>query len=464
MQIQKHVLKQEQKLKMTPQLYQAIKIMALPIQDLRLCIREEIEKNPALEIIEDKALESFDEVSSRSSDDYDFFDETSDSGYISNQRNSSEDLKRKFIEGVLTRPESLHDHLLWQLKLQPISDKWYNVGEMLILNLDENGFHIEPPELLVKEDDLDILYHMMKMIQGFDPVGVCTKDYKEALLVQIENHPEPHPLSYQVVDQYLEHLEKGKYKEIVKGLRISDEKMKSVLQFIRTLEPLPGRNFATETAKYVIPDVRVIIKEGEFHIILNDEDIPVLGINPFFNKIKSSTKHGEEKDAKLFVTSSINDAKWFIKSINQRNNTLLKVCKAVVEFQREFFRRGSKYLVPLTLKDISQEIGVHEATVSRITNGKYVQTEFGIFELKYFFTNSISGSGSTGSRFSKEGVKQIIKEIIQNEGGEANLSDNRIVDILANRGIKIARRTISKYRKELGIMSSFQRKKLEEEI
>ena len=267
-----------------------------------------------------------------------------------------------------------------------------------------------------------------------------------------------------MVDKYLEHLEKGKYKEIVKGLHISDEEMKNILQFIRTLEPLPGRNFVTETPKYVIPDVRVTIKEGEFHIILNDEDIPVLGINPFFNKIKSSSKQGEEKEAKLFVTSSINDAKWFIKSINQRNNTLLKVCKAVVEFQREFFRRGSKYLVPLTLKDISQEIGVHEATVSRITNGKYVQTEFGIFELKYFFTNSISGSGSTGSRFSKEGVKQIIKEIIQNEGGEANLSDNRIVDILANRGIKIARRTISKYRKELGIMSSFQRKKLEEEI
>lgn len=464
MQIQKHVLKQEQKLKMTPQLYQAIKMMALPIQDLRLCIREEIEKNPALEMMEDKALESFDEVSSRSSDDYDIFDETSDSGYIRNQRGGSEDLKRKFIEGVLTRPESLHDHLLWQLKLQPISDKWYNIGEMLILNIDENGFHIEPPELLVKEDDIEILYNMMKMIQGFDPIGVCTKDYKEALLVQIENHPDPHPLSYQVIEQYLEYLEKGKYKEIVKRLHISDEGIKGVLHFIRTLDPLPGRNYATETPKFVIPDVRVMIKEGEFHIILNDEDIPVLGINPFFDKIKSSTKHGEEKNAKMFVSSSINDAKWFIKSINQRNNTLLKVCKAVVEFQRDFFRRGSKYLVPLTLKDISQEIGVHEATVSRITTGKYIQTEFGIFELKYFFTNSISGSGSTGSRFSKEGVKQIIKEIIHNEGGEANLSDNRIVDILANSGIKIARRTVSKYRKELGIMSSFERKRLEEEI
>jgi RNA polymerase sigma-54 factor len=464
-QVQKHILKQEQRLKMTPQLYQAIKIMALPIQDLRLRIRQEIEKNPALDILEDKNAESFDEVSStRGADDYDFFDETSDSGYIRNQRSDLEDLKRKFLEGVLAKPESLHDHLLWQLKLQPISQKWYAIGELLIQNLDENGFHIEPPELLVGEQDLDILYEMMKMIRGFDPVGICTRNYKEALLVQIEHQPEPHPIAYRIVEECLELLEKGKYKEIVKKLDIKEEELKSSLHFIGTLDPLPGRNFYTEAPKYVIPDVKVTIKEGEFHIILNDEDIPVLGINPFFNKIKTSTRAGEEKDAKSFVTSSINEAKWFIKSINQRNNTLLKVCKAIVEFQREFFRKGAKYLVPLTLKDISQEIGVHEATVSRITNGKYVQTEYGIFELKYFFTNSISGSGSTGSRFSKEGVKQVVKEIILNEGGAENLSDSRIMEILANRGIKIARRTVSKYRKELGIMSSFQRKKMEEEI
>ncbi|MEJ2664993.1 MAG: RNA polymerase factor sigma-54 [Spirochaetia bacterium] len=465
MQVQKHILKQEQRLKMTPQLYQAIKIMALPIQELRLRIRQEIEKNPALELLEDKNTESFDEISlTRNSDEYDFFDETSDSGYIGNRRSDQEDLKRKFIEGALTRPESLHDHLLWQLKLQPVTDKWFKIGELLILNLDENGFHIEAPELLVKEDEFEVLHEMMKMIQSFDPLGVCTKDYKEALLVQIEHHQDPHPLAHQIIEQYLDYLEKGKYKEIVKKLHISEDEFKAALQFIRTLEPLPGRNYATETPKYVIPDVRVSIKEGEFHIILNDEEIPVLGINPFFDKIKSSTGSGEAKDAKTFVTSSINEAKWFIKSINQRNSTLLKVCKAIVEFQREFFRRGPKYLVPLTLKDISQEIGVHEATVSRMTNGKYIQTEYGIFELKYFFTNSISGSGSTGSRFSKEGVKQVVKEIILGEEGKQNLSDSRIVEILANRGIKIARRTISKYRKELGIMSSFQRKRMEEEI
>jgi RNA polymerase sigma-54 factor len=463
-QIQKHILKQEQKLKMTPQLYQAIKIMALPIQDLRMRIREEIEKNPALEMLEDKVSDSFDEVSSRSTEDYDYFEETSDSGYMRNQRSDSEDLKRKFIEGMLARPESLHDHLLWQLKLQPISEKWFSIGELIILNLDENGFHIEPPELLVKENDLEILYKMIDMIRGFDPIGVCTKDYKEALLVQIQKHPNPAAYSYQVVEQYLDLLEKGKYKEIKRRLHITEEEVKKLLQFIRTLDPLPGRNFYTEAPRYVIPDVRVIIKEGEFHIILNDEDIPVLGINPFFDKIKSGTVNREEKDAKAFVNNSINNAKWFIKSINQRNNTLLKVCKAIVEFQRDFFRKGPKYLVPLTLKDISHEVGVHEATVSRITNGKYVQTEYGIFELKYFFTNSISGSGSTGSRFSKEGVKQIIKEIIVNEGGDKNLSDNRIVEILINRGIKLARRTVSKYRKELGIMSSFQRKKAEDDI
>jgi RNA polymerase sigma-54 factor len=225
--------------------------------------------------------------------------------------------------------------------------------------------------------------------------------------------------------------------------------------YIKSLEPLPGRNFCGEEPRYVIPDLRVKIVEGEFVIVLNDEEIPVLGINPFFSRIRNDAAHKKEKDLKSFVTQNINDAKWFIRSINQRNENLVKVCRAIVDFQREFFRRGSQYLVPLTLKDIAAEVGVHEATVSRITTGKYVQTEWGIFELKYFFTNSISGVGSGGSRFSKEGVKQIIKEMIQKE--ERNLSDNEIVDILANRGIKIARRTISKYRSELGILSSFDR-------
>jgi RNA polymerase sigma-54 factor len=203
----------------------------------------------------------------------------------------------------------------------------------------------------------------------------------------------------------------------------------------------------------VVPDVQVIKKEGEFVIILNDEEIPVLGINPFFMKI-SDTK-GKDKPARDFVKENIREARWFIQSINQRNHTLLRVSRAIVEFQRTFFVNGPKYLAPLTLRDIAQELGVHETTISRTANGKYMQTEWGIFEIRHFFSNSISGTGSGGSRYSKEGVKEIIRELITEE--QRRFSDQEIAELLAERGIPLARRTVAKYRNELDLGSSYIR-------
>jgi RNA polymerase sigma-54 factor len=200
----------------------------------------------------------------------------------------------------------------------------------------------------------------------------------------------------------------------------------------------------------------VKLKDGQFVIILNDEEIPVLGVNPFFEGIQGAARREKLKELRQFVSEKIQHARLFINAIQQRNLTLLKVARAIVEFQRDFFINGPKYIKPLTLKDIAAEIGVHEATVSRTTTSKYVQTEWGIFELKYFFSNSISGAGSSGSRFSKEGVKQVIKEIIAEEGGRG-LSDQKISELLAARGISLARRTVTKYRKELDINSSYNR-------
>lgn len=457
MQYQKPVIRQEQRLKMTPQLYQAIKIMALPLQELRTSIQDELEKNPALEIIEDNSLVSLDEKAGNLKDDYDFFDNSSDPGYNLKKRNSTEDSKRSFIEGVLTRPESLHDHLLWQLRLQPINRKNYRIGELLIRNLDNNGFHIEPPESLVKEGELKILGKMKSLINKFDPAGVCTRDYQEALLIQIENHAHSVPGSYEVVELHLKLLEKEKYKDIARAIHKSEEEVMEILEFIRTLDPLPGRNYSIEPVSHVIPDVVVKLKDGEFILVLNDEEIPVLGIDPFYAHLNEKKEQAGKKEVKHFVQNSLQNARWFIRSINQRNNTLLKVCRSIIELQRGFFRGGAKYLIPLTLKDIAGEIGVHEATVSRVTNGKYVQTEWGIFELKYFFTNSVPGTGVAGRRFSKEGVKQIIREIVEAEGKKKNLTDQKIMEILKNKGVNIARRTIAKYRKELDIMSSYSR-------
>ncbi|MBN2532067.1 MAG: RNA polymerase factor sigma-54 [Spirochaetales bacterium] len=458
MQLQhKPVMKQEQKLKMTPQLYQAIKLMSLTLIDLRTKIQEEIEKNPALEIVEDKSLLSLDDIPKKNSEEYTIFEETSDSGYTHYNKTENGDLKRKFIEGVLSRPESLQDHLIWQLRLQPIPGLWFLIGEILIHNLNKNGFHIEPPENLVKPDEIHTMYKVMKLIQTFDPVGVCTRDYKEALLVQIANHPAPRPYAYELIADHLELLEKGKFKEISARLKISEQEVQNIIGFLQEFDPLPGRNYATEPPKFVIPDVMVKSKDGEFVLILNDEEIPVLGINPFFTDIMSDEVRKKEKDLNNFVNSSINNAKWFIQSIKRRNDTLVKTCRAIIEFQRVFFRKGPKFLIPLTLKDIAAEVDVSEATISRITNGKYIQTEWGTYELKYFFSNSISGSGSRGTRISKQSVKVMIQEIIEDEGKEKHLSDKRITEILELKGIRLARRTIAKYRKELEIQSSYRR-------
>ncbi len=457
MQVQKPVLRLEQRLRITPQLYQAIKIMSLTLQDLRNTIQEELEKNPALEMIEDNSLVSLDDAERRQSEDIDYFDDASDPGYLRVQDYASRDAKRQFLEGVLTRPESLQEHLIWQLKLQPISIEEYRIGELLIRNLDDNGFHIEPPETLVIKEEIKLIKTVKEMIESFDPQGTCTNDYRESLLVQIKNHSNPYPGSYEVVDKFLEHLEKEKFAYIAKRINRSVQEVRKIRTFIRELDPMPGRNFSTEPSRYVIPDVMVKLKDGEFVIILNDEEFPTLGINPFFTSISDNKERYKEKKLKAFVNSSMQNARWFIKSINQRNETLLKVCRAIIEFQRGFFRKGPKYLIPLTLKDIAREIGVHEATVSRVTNGKYIQTEWGIFELKYFFSNLVQGSGTGGERFSKQGVKQMIKEIIELDGTNKHLTDLKIMEILANRGVKLARRTVAKYRKELDIMSSYYR-------
>ncbi len=430
--------------------------MSLPVQELRLKIHEELERNPALEVIEDNSELSLDNMTQTDSEEYSVFEETSDPGFTGKRGEEASDAKRQFMEGALSRPESLQEHLLWQLRIQPIDPSLFKVGEFLIRNLDENGFHREDPQTLVAEKEKELLSEAIELIQGFDPPGTCTNNYRESLLAQIRIHPHPYPRSYEAVEEHLELLEKKKYLQAAKKLKVPEKEIRKILDFLKTLDPMPGRNFATAPPQYVIPDVMVKLKQGDIVIILNDEEIPVIGIDPFFREMVKDKNHTNEKELNKYIASRINDAKWFIRSIGQRNETLLKTCRVIIEFQRDFFRKGPKHLHPLTLKDIANEIGVHEATVSRITTSKYIQTEWGIFQLKYFFSNAITGPGSTGSSYSKQSVKEIIKEIIADEEG-ARLTDMQIMEILAKRGINIARRTVSKYRNELDITSSFQR-------
>ncbi|MBN2874230.1 MAG: RNA polymerase factor sigma-54 [Spirochaetales bacterium] len=455
MQFQRPSIIQEQRQKLSPQMIQSIRLMSLPLQELKDEIQLEIEANPALEVVEDRSTMSLESISEERVSDSDaqrLFENSSDPGF-SRSNDDDSDSKRMFLEGAITSPETLQEHLLWQLRLQPISSTKRELGERLIQNLDADGFHKEDPYTLCRGSSTETIDQVMAIVRGLEPVGVCVRDFRESLVVQTMALPDAAPFALEIVRDHIELLEHGKHQEIQKRLRMTDDEMDAALSFIKALNPFPGRQYSAEETRYVTPDVQVKLKEGEFVIVINDEEIPVIGINPFFDRL-SSEKH--DKETSVFVKDNIRRARWFIQSIQQRNRTLLKVVRSIVEFQRPFFARGPKYLAPLTLKDIASEVGVHETTISRIAGKKYVQTDWGIFELRYFFTNSISGSGSGGSRFSKSGVKQVIKEIIENETNA--MSDQDITDILARKGIKLARRTVAKYRGELNMESSFGRK------
>jgi RNA polymerase sigma-54 factor len=435
-------------------------MMALPVMDLREKISEELEKNPALEVIEDKSVVSLDAAYSPRKEEDEYFEATSDSGFVGRFSNEAAEEHRKFIEGALARPETLQEHLLWNLRLTPAGERLRHIAELIIGNLDEDGFHKEPLELLFKGDDSGVR-EALYLVRSLDPPGCATANYHESLAVQARLLPDA-PDGMERALEYLELMERGKFAAAAKKLGRSEDKVRLIYKRIQEdLNPFPGRVFASggET-RYVVPDVQVVYRDGDFVLILNDEEIPVLGISPFFMKVAERKKAGsgaasEPKPVRDFARENIKEARWFIQSINQRNHTLLRVSRAVVEFQRDFFMKGPKHLAPLTLRDIAGELGLHEATISRTANGKYIQTEWGIFELRYFFTNSISGMGSTGSRYSKEGVKEIIREIITVE--KRRLSDQEIVGQLARRGVSLARRTVTKYRNELDLGSSYHR-------
>jgi RNA polymerase sigma-54 factor len=289
LQYQRPVLKQELKLRMSPQLLQSINLMALPILDLRTRIQEEIEKNPALELVEDPADElPLEERPRKNADILEYFENSSDPGY--NRGGYDEeagDAKRRFMEGALARPESLQDHLIWQLSLQPIPDDLRALGELVIRNLDGNGFFLEALEKLVEADRLERLMQAVAIVQTFEPIGVAVADYRESLLLQTRMRGGAPAYTEEILRNQLGLLEKGRLKDIARKLKISDQQAGECLAFIKTLTPFPGRLYSNITPSYVVPDLLVKLRDDQFVIILNDEEIPVLGVNPFFSEMKA---------------------------------------------------------------------------------------------------------------------------------------------------------------------------------
>jgi RNA polymerase sigma-54 factor len=446
-------LVQEQRLKLNPQLIQSIKLMELPLLDLRDRIMEELEQNPALELIKDESTVSLEEMVKPRREEEDYFEASSDSGFSYRQGLEASDERQRFIEGVLIRPETLQEHYLRQLQVESIDDELWEICETLIRNLDDDGFCKEPPETLFKTPS-PRLEEALGLVRSLEPRGACTSGYLESLQVQIGFLDNPPP----GIEDVLGHLEalpealkKGTTADIAKKLGKTEEELSLCLDCIRDLHPFPGRQFASGEVRFVIPEVQVIHRNGELILVLNKEEIPVLGISRDFRELASRS----DKDSREFIQKNLQEAHRFIESVNYRSQTLLRVSRAVVLFQRDFFIRGPKYLAPLSLRDIAQELEINEATVSRTARGKYMQTEWGVYEIRRFFSNSVSDAGRGGGRHSKGGVKELIREIIGSEGG--NLSDREIMELLAKRGINLARRTVTKYRTELALGSSYDR-------
>jgi RNA polymerase sigma-54 factor len=351
----------------------------------------------------------------------------------------------------VSRDETLKEYLLQQVQLLDIEKSDVELIELLIDYIDENGYLSVKLGDISSEFDISVerLEKVLPVIQSLDPPGIGARDIQECLLLQLKIKGS-YPIAERIIKDYLNELRLKKYGEIMKKCRITKSKLDYNLSLISHLEPYPGRKYFSGDIRYIIPDVIVEERDGSFEVSANSYSIPRLRVNRYFEDLLKARQ--TEKRVKDFVTEKVQKAKSFIHSIDMRESTLLRVSRAIVDRQTDFFQRGPMFLKPMTLHNIAEEVELHESTISRITSSKYMQTSFGVYSLKYFFSNPIPTVN--GGDKSSTSIKEIIKEIIDNEGSIRHLSDQKIVELLQKRGIKIARRTVAKYRKELHILPS----------
>ncbi len=453
--------KLSQQLVLTPQLQLSIKILQLNHLELKESIDMEIQENPLLEIKEitaknenetDQEFDKFIEGYSKIQEDYAAKDKFSFAG-----GSDDEEDETSFENFVYNKP-NLYSHLQWQLHLGDFTEKEVEIGEEIIGNIEPDGYlRISAEEITKRLNISDEEFEsVLKKIQQFDPVGIAARDLKECLLIQIDVYGAPSPIIREIVENHLEELSRKNFKKIAKVLNTTPEEVEKAFNFINSLNPKPGRGyeFSAFENQPVEPDVYVTKEGNEYVVSLNYDGMPYLRIN---KKYESMLKNKDlDPKTRDFIKEKIKAAYWFIKSVHQRGNTILRVAKAIVERQKEFFEKGSSYMKPLTLKDLSEELELHESTISRVTSNKYMMTPIGLFEMKYFFGTAIRKIGSED--VSSMAVKELIKEIIENENPASPLSDQEISDILKAKGYNIARRTVTKYRESMNILSSSMRK------
>ena len=462
-------LKLAQKLVMTPQLQQAIKLLQLSRLEMSQVVYQEMLENP---VLEDANLEAdSDERTSKPTTNgwkreeertVDLFDLKWDSymdgdDYSGDVAYFPEDDEKPSYEQTLSSKVGLSEHLAWQLRLVTTTDLENKLGQIIIGNIDEDGYlrDVTLEEIAAAAGaSVQQAEAALRLVQDLDPPGVAARDLRECLLIQARQLGLTGTIVEEIIHDHMEDLEKKRYSVIAKALKVTIKDVQLAANAIEALEPKPGRPFTSSQVQYIVPDVYVVKKDGSYVILLNDEGMPRLRVSPFYKNLM--TKGGDEA-TKDYIETKLRSAQWLIKSIEQRNKTIYRVAESIVVRQKEFLDKGIDYLKPMILKDVAEDIGMHESTISRVTTSKYVHTPQGMYELKYFFSGSIASLN--GDDLSSITVRNLIHKTISEEDPKNPLNDRQIVNILKSKNIDIARRTVAKYRGELKMPPASARKK-----
>jgi RNA polymerase sigma-54 factor len=473
-------LRQSQRVVMTPLLQQAIQLLQLSTLELQEVVQQELLENP---LLEEAAPETTDApeaseappttdtpltptvepitsepppTGERQTDElpYDPFEAMFD-GHEERSLVAQEDREDLPFENMVRSTSSLSDHLEEQLRLATEDPLERRIGGQIIGNIDEDGYlRAEPGEIAARcaASVEDVERVLTQVVQKFDPIGVGARNVQECLLLQLRADPPVDPLSEEIIEGYFDDLSRRRYPEIARALKRPLDRVMESVEEIMGLEPKPGRSFGGNDTRYIVPDVFVYKIGSDYTVVLNEDGIPRLRVSSLYRSLRNSP----DESARQYVDQKLRSALWLIKSVDQRQRTLRKVTQSIVKFQREFLDKGLAYLRPLALRDVGEDVSMHESTISRVTTNKYVETPQGLFELKFFFHSGIaSGDGEMVSSVS---VKKMIQDLLANEDAAKPLSDQEVAAILKGRGLTIARRTVAKYREELGILPSHQRR------
>ncbi|EOY7292143.1 RNA polymerase factor sigma-54 [Escherichia coli] len=470
-------LRLSQQLAMTPQLQQAIRLLQLSTLELQQELQQALESNPLLE-----QIDTHEEIDTRETQD----SETLDTADALEQKEMPEELpldaswdtiytagtpsgtSGDYIDDELPvyqgeTTQTLQDYLMWQVELTPFSDTDRAIATSIVDAVDDTGYLTVPLEDILEsmgdeEIDIDEVEAVLKRIQRFDPVGVAAKDLRDCLLIQLSQFDKTTPWLEEarlIISDHLDLLANHDFRTLMRVTRLKEDVLKEAVNLIQSLDPRPGQSIQTGEPEYVIPDVQVRKHNGHWTVELNSDSIPRLQINQHYASMCNNARNDGDSQ---FIRSNLQDAKWLIKSLESRNDTLLRVSRCIVEQQQAFFEQGEEYMKPMVLADIAQAVEMHESTISRVTTQKYLHSPRGIFELKYFFSSHVNTEG--GGEASSTAIRALVKKLIAAENPAKPLSDSKLTSLLSEQGIMVARRTVAKYRESLSIPPSNQRKRL----